>query len=733
MTALPAAAAEEGAEAAFSGLEEVIVSAQKREENLQRTAIAVSAVDGDSLINAGVSDITSLSKLVPSLVVQSTVGTGTNFYLRGVGSFAGNAFTENPVAFNYGGVYIARPTAPHGTLFDLERVEVLKGPQGTLYGRNATGGAINVVPRRPSLSGFAGDLTIEYGNYEAKMASGAVNLPLASTAALRIAAQAVDRDGYLSDGYDDENGQAVRASLLAQPNDRLSVLIVADYFDQGGKGRGSVLAPGALAPTAPDPEQRIGGSDPRSIDALRTSFPALINGGLLLPPQDDGFVSNKVWGVAATIDIDLDFASLTVLPAYRDTRPEFRSYNGGYLFQVDEIDKQESLEIRLASDATHPFRYVVGGYLFRERQDNFSSANHGPVLSTQFTTDIRNESAAVFGEMSFDLTERLRLVGGARYTRDDKKQGTTLSQRSFGAGPTSQTSGDATFDSTTYKAGVEFDAGPDSLLYAHVSTGFKSGGFFIAALDNTFDPEEITAYTIGSKNRFFDNRLQLNVEGFYWDYEDQQINFIGPIRTSETTTGQGLATANAGSSRMYGAEVELNLQATREDYFALNVQYLDARYEDFRYTASSATGVPPRTACVVTPSSAFTLPPPGAVFSVNCSDQPQINAPEWTGNVTYEHTFALGNDYELIAGARTRLESSRYLSQEYLPEEQQESYHVSDAYLTLSTGAWSLTAFVNNIEDETVYAGSSLRPVVPVVYNALRPPRTYGARLGIRF
>jgi iron complex outermembrane receptor protein len=717
------------------GLTEIVVTAQRREENLQRTAMAVSAVAGEELVNAGVSDVTNLSKLVPALEVQPSVGTATNFYIRGVGSFAANAFTENPIAFNFDGVNIARPAAPLGTFYDLERVEVLKGPQGTLYGRNATGGAINVIPRPAKLDLFGADLTAEYGNYDAKKLSGAVNIPLGSAAAVRVASQIVDRDGYLSDGYDDEKGQAVRGSLLVKPNSWLTAHVVADYFHQGGHGGGAVLVPGAPVPNAPAPSDRIGGADALSIAALQAAFPSLVGTGLVLPPQKDGFVDNKFWGAAATLDADLGFATLTVLPAYRNTHADYLAYNGGYRARIDEQSDQKSLEIRLASNSRQPFGYVIGGYIFDERQSALNNFEQGFLLNTTFVTALHNQSAAGFGQATYSLSDTFRLVGGARYTSEKKSQDTTLTQLSFGHGPTSQSSGDLTFNRITYKAGLEFDLARRSLLYADVATGFKSGGFFIAALDNTFAPEELIAYTIGSKNRFLDNRLQVNLEAFHWDYKDQQINYIGPIRTSQTTFGAGLVTTNAGRSRMDGAEAEINFQLTQFDLLSADIQYLNGRYVDFKYTAVSANGAPLRNNCLLTRTSSPPLASPAQPYVVDCSGKPQINSPQWTASLSYERTFELADDRKFIGGLRTRVESGRYLSPEYLPEEYQGAYHTFDAYLTLfgAKDRWSITGFVNNIGNRTVYAGAVLRPIIPVVYDILRPPRTYGVRLGFHY
>jgi iron complex outermembrane recepter protein len=174
-----AAAEEQG------GLQDIIVTAQRREENLQRAAIAVSAVTGDMLAAAGVTRPTELTSLIPSLQVAPAAGPYNLFYLRGVGNFQGNALSESAISFNVDGVYIGRPSGTTGFFYDLERLEVVKGPQGTLYGRNATGGAINVITRKPDLNAFGANASIEYGNYDALRIDGAVNVPLGTTAAIR--------------------------------------------------------------------------------------------------------------------------------------------------------------------------------------------------------------------------------------------------------------------------------------------------------------------------------------------------------------------------------------------------------------------------------------------------------------------------------------------------------------------------------------------------------------------
>lgn len=741
------------------GLDEIVVTAQRRTESLQKAAVAVSAVSGDALTNASVSDPVGLSRLVPSLVVQPAAGTSTSLYLRGVGSQQGNSFGENPIALNLGGVFIARPSSLGGIFFDLERVEVVKGPQGTLYGRNATGGAINVIPRKPVLGEFGGNASFEYGNYNSLKAAGALNIPLGENVAMRLATQIVERDGYLSDGYQDDSGRAVRASIFAKPAEGLSILISGDYFHQGGKGIGSALSPGSAFPAgvsagyaAPALSERIGGSDPRSVAALSAyagtlfappfcgGFGGFVSSGCVAPPKGDGFVDSDYYGISAEIQGDLGFATLTVVPAYRRSDNRYDGYAPGFLTRTDEVSKQTSLEARLSSNGNSAFQYVVGAYYFKENQDALNFFNQGNISTAKFTPNLSTKSFAVFGQGTYNLTSSLRLVAGGRFTKEDRSQLTAFASGGLPGVilPTlgAPFTGDQEFKRFTWKLGVEADIGSASLLYANVATGFKAGGFFVASPpNNTFAPEKLTAYTVGSKNRFLDGRLQFNAEAFYWDYTDQQISFVGPVQSGPVLVPGGV-TINAGRARMYGVDTELRIKVGERGLFSADFQYLNAKYKSLAYTALSASGGPIRNGCSVTNGRQANpgTPIPSRLFDIDCSGFPTINSPEFSLNMGYDHEFPVG-ELTLVLGARTRVESSRFTNVEFLPEQKQGGYMTSDAFVSLEgpDKHWSLTAFINNIEDETILGGTVVRPVLQTVYSVLRPPRTYGLRASISF
>ncbi|WDF71375.1 TonB-dependent receptor [Novosphingobium sp. KACC 22771] len=747
----PAQAQAPAAAAEAPGLQDIVVTAQRRVESVQKAAVAITAVSGSELIRAGVSDTTSLQRLAPALSVQPSGGT-TSIYVRGVGTQAGNSYAENAVGFNFNGVFIARPTAPSGVYYDLQRVEVVKGPQGTLYGRNATGGAINVLPNRPKLNELSGDINLEAGNYDARKGSAAINLPLGSSVALRVAGQVVDRKGYLSDGYDDDKGEAARVSLLVKPSADWSVTLVGDYYHQHGMGAGNVLLPSSVA-GAPALTARIGGSDPISVAALQSyastvaappfcgGLGKLITSGCVMTPRGDGYMDGNFWGISAQTEGDLGFATLTVIPAYRRSASNYRSYLPGFQLQVSDASNQLSLETRLASKENGRLRYVLGGFYFAEDQKAINAFSQGNLSTTLFNPRLHTESVAGFGQLTFLVTPRLRLVAGGRYTHETKSQTTSLAAGGLpgvvnpplGAAFT----GNLAFNKATWKAGVEFDAGPRSLLYANVSTGFKAGGFFVAAPPaNTFAPELLTAYTVGSKNRFWGNRLQFNIEAFYWDYTNQQISFVGGVPSSSGLYTQGGVTVNAGTSRIYGSEVELRLAPTRHDLLSANVQYLNGRYNSLQTANFSNTGAPLPTGCTVTGSR---LANPGVnaarFYDTDCSGKPTVYSPRWTVNLDYAHTIELGSGMKLVAGARTTIKSDFYLNVNFQENEKQSAYRMSDAYLTLEgpDQRWSLSGFINNIENRAVLVRAGNRPILNVSYGTLAAPRVYGVRMGYHF
>lgn len=733
-------------------LEVIEITSQRRTENVQKAALAVSAISTDQLDRSNVTQPEQLSLLVPALQINKTGGSGNSFYMRGVGTQGTNAFAENAVAFNLDGTYIGRPSSVVGTFYDLERLEVLKGPQGTLYGRNATGGAINVITKKPVLGYTEGYVTAGIGNYNAQQLSGALNMDVSDNSALRIAGQLVKHDGYLSDGYDDEDGKALRAQYYIEPAANTDILISADYYHAGGKGPGSVL----VADGAPALSDRIGGADPISTAALAASQPTafflsrpefvstLVDYDTFNFYSEDegvdysGYQDSDFWGVSATINHTFDTGTLTFIPAYRSTQTDTTFSLPGFPVINQEDTGQTSMELRFSSTDDGPYSYVVGAYYFDEDQNaaswaepfSFGAAAWGPAGEFVYA-DLGTNSKAVFGQFNYDIADNLRMTLGARYTRERKSMqvhqaSLTLDNYdlySLDAHPeTIQAQDAATFSNTSYRLGLDYDINRDSMIYANITTGFKSGGFFADSTDNTYAPEEITAYSIGSKNRFLDNKLQLNAEAFYWDYTDQQISYLGYLPSGNF----GSMTQNAGEATMKGAELDIQYLLNDSGVLKANIQYLDAKYDYFVYTGAGADTTV--TSCDTTANE------DGTSLTVDCSGKPAINAPEWTLNIGYEHTFELDNGMYLVGALWHHYETERFVDIGYQDAQLQQAAGTTDLSLTLdSSEAWTAMAYINNLTDETVITSASSRPASSAVYSALKAPRTYGVKFTYRF
>lgn len=751
------AAVEEPATKNDAGLEDIVVTAQRRSENLQRAAIAVSSVGGEAIRSASVVNPSQLTAIIPSLQI-SPLASSFNFYLRGVGNVNGNPLSESAIAFNYGGVYIGRPASSSAFFYDIERMEVLKGPQGTLYGRNATGGAINVIPKAPTYD-FGGEFHLEVGNYGTVNAQAAVNVPLSSKAALRVAGFAARHDGYNRDGTDDQDDMGGRIQLLVEPTDDLKINIMADYASIGGNGTGAT-------PIALGIDNRDGIGSPAG-QAFYQAQIHVLGGRNFLPIPPISFQDNKFAGISSTIDWRTGIGTFTVIPAYRWSRIDSQTTSPGFVTTELSTTKETSLEARFASDPSRPLKLLLGGYYYDADTSVplFMVNNQFDYTRQTFTT--HNRSAATFGRITYEILPTLRVNTGVRYTHERKTlsgtdlildriclggigacpnavgfpfgdrtvpaftslpDGTILPQ--FGADGTIQVGTQfaanrkVSVNRVTWRAGIDWDVGPDSLLYASYETGFKSGGFFFTHDQGVYRPEKIKAWTIGSKNRFLDDRLQLNLEAFWWTYIDQQISHVA-VDSANTAV---FVTENVGKATIRGVEADLQYLVAPQTLLSADVQFLDAKYDDFVYQFPNF-GAPPATTCP------FTLG--GANYAIDCSGLRPPMSPKWTINLGIEQTFELANTGEVVLNGRMHYQSMTLTSLEFLPEEYQSSYATFDAAITYKSPAnrFSIGAFINNITDKTVLGGSFIPPfsINSFSVGILRPPRTYGIRTGFKF
>lgn len=780
---------------AETGIADIVVTAQRREETAQRAALAVDVVSASTLQNAGVVTAATLNAAVPSLYVTKAGGANSSFFIRGVGNFTNNGYSDPAIAFNVDGVYYGRPTSTTGTFYDLDRIEVLKGPQGTLYGRNATGGAINIIPAKPRIGEFSGYLSGGYGRFEALDLEGAFNAPLGERGAIRIAGKLVNAKGYNDDGTSDEVGQAFRVQLLGELTENFKVRVAGDYSHNGGVGVGASFngveryTPGTAA-TGTSPANytfvpaglgpRTGMLSPTGTAYYSTVF---IGGpGINPAPLNTPFLDNTYVGANAEFTLKTGVGTLTFIPAWRDSKvkglfngPAFR---GGL---TDEHDEQFTAEARFDGKRIGPIDWLIGGFYYDEKIRGTYTFSQYTIQSYQ-QFDTGTKSLAAFGRLTAHVSDAFRVVGAVRYT-DDKKffngASTTLVEicaapsciggpsvpvaRSFadvGAlippallpqglptlpGPANSVAfganGNRLFyvplainttlptDKVTYRLAAEYDLGPSSLLYASYETGYRSGGFALAAGKSTYAPETITAITIGSKNRFFNNRVQFNVEAFRWTYKNQQVSHFG----FDVNGNNAFFTENIGQSRIQGVDIDTQFKATQTTLLRASVQYLDNKLTSFSYnTPRGGTSLPPVVGCP------YTNGTDGAgrtVYVVDCSGKQGFNSPEWSINAGIEQTVELG-DYKLVFTGDGRYRSNRVVGFDYLPQENSGSDVTFDASLMLARAndKWSITAWVRNLTDQTVpvlsqFAGSTGN----VVATAYAAPRTYGVRARVNF
>lgn len=724
---------------------EIVVTASRRAENLQRESRTLAVVTGSELVQRGVSDPAALAAITPGLTIARN-GTQLQVSVRGVGDRTANATTDPAVSINLDNVPYPRSSMASASFFDLERVEVLKGPQGTLYGRNSSAGVINLISIRPRIGEVNGYAELEVGDYNHQRGVAAVNLPLGNAFALRVAGQVIDRSGYLSDGYNDEESEAIRAQLLAMPTETTSVLLTGAYSHLGGLGQESVIAQrfdGTLSPSpVPNPSYPwTGARDPATIARIAATNPSSVDPFVATPELGQDV---KNYHFSALIEQEFDFANLTLIPSYVSTDLDSLVVVPGIGIRMAFESDQLAFEARLFSPEKARVQWVVGGFLSKEDvSDNQQSRipfAAGSFISFSLAPERDTSTRAVFGEATAPLTDLLRLIAGARYTWE-KKSVEGFVSNVFGIGPNdfplnpgdplypasgTDVSGRLSNEAFNFRLGAEYDVAPSSMLYATVSTGFKAGGFFPGtSTDSTYEPEKLTAYTLGSKNRFLNDRVQLNVEAFYWDYKDKQETFLGNL-TLGAVTRLVLFTRNAGKAHLYGLEANAVARLTANDTVSFQGEYVKSEYDSYVYSYIGTSD--PTVSCGVAVS--------GPTVIRDCSGFPLVRAPEWSGRISYEHIQSLGSAGELTFNAQMAFSSSYYLSNNFTALSLANPYQLYDAFLTyrLPSRSFAITAFIKNIGNTPVYTGGQQTNVLTGEYlAAISPPRTYGVRARISF
>ena len=388
--------------------------------------------------------------------------------------------------------------------------------------------------------------------------------------------------------------------------------------------------------------------------------------------------------------------------------------------------------IPFATNRANSVRGVAGAYYFHDSGSfdvnafiaDLNPFTHASNPDPNIVNDLDTKATALFGQGTFDLTSTVRLVAGARYSKEKKTvEGTDHIVRA-------PVTGSLDVSRVSWKLGVEADVAPDSLAYATVETGFKAGGFFAAEAPNTFKPEYLTAFTLGSKNAFLSNRLQFNGEAFLWKYKDKQVSHLAEVNDAYGTSTP-LITQNAGKATLSGLELELRFLLTPLDNISATALYEHTKYDSYVVTGVFNNGGPPATTCPATPE----IPAGSGKFVVDCSGNELAQAPAWSGTFGYSHTVNLPASATLVFVGAAIVKSDYWVGEEHLTGQKQSGFVTGDVSLTYNAegNRWSVGGFVDNVSNRAVALNGFVQPLFARPIVSLGPPRTYGARLNYRF
>ena len=693
-------------------LEEITVTAQKREQGLQSVGISITALDGVALNRLGLSDVTSLATQVPGMQFNQFSPTITVYNLRGVSQNDFSDHQEAPVAVYSDDAYIASMGALAGTMYDLERVEVLRGPQGTLFGRNATGGLIQYISAKPKFVN-EGNVSVTGGNYATGNSEGAINTVLTDTLAARFAFATDYHGGYISNrigsSIENERQYAARLQFLFKPSDLGEVLLKlhavendhqtgagysweASHADNTGRG-----VPIGPTSTANCPNLNGGCTAGGDLSGYRN-------------PSGNPF--NQAYGVTgifnrtlggATLHATWNFDPLTLTSVTDYLRMEKRYGEDSaeapdpiFVFDTLQHYHQLSQELRL-NGGSDTLKWITGLYFLDYHTRDFEGANAVPALggpsNNAFT--LTTQSQAAFAQLEYDFLRDLTSVIGARYSSDQKTFNyvySTAPQLPIVYNQSTNSAAAQTYDNLTGKVEIDYKLRRDSILYASVNRGAKGGGWSAPSFGGVdpstlaYKQETLTSYEVGEKLTFWEGRARLNGAVFYYDYRDYQGFF-----------SQGLTTVVKNvDANIKGGELEFAWAPAGGVNLQLGVSHLEAE----------ARNVP--------------LPVGGPI------DTQMPQAPHWSINAAarYEWVVALGR---VALEADTKWNSSEYLGLLNAPADYERPYIVTNARITFSSDRWEIAGWVRNLADRWYRIYGVDASGIGVEDSVYGPPRTYGA------
>lgn len=726
-------------------LEEVIVTAEKRQQSLQDVPISIAVLNADALEKFNIDELEDLSAKVPNVVVNEYFGIATTFrsFIRGVGAVTVEVTQDPAVALYMDGIYVGSSFGGSFESSDLERIEILRGPQGTLYGRNATGGAINLISRKPELNTWGFSQTLTGGNYGRFKSNTAVNIPLGDKAAVRMGYLLSERDGWVEntgagEDYGVEDRNAARLALSVEPTENFTVDLTAEYstvedttrYSQILDGYASALAGTGIPvtiPLAPFVTADIVYPDPITRDRLDKGFS-------IFPIEAD---DNKILGTALTLSWDLsDRATLKSITGYRDVdATQYTQVTGtaqvtintpvgalgpitlgtGGIYEQDFT--QFTQEFQVVGDwasSLGAVEYVTGVFYYSDEGENndLSMSISGVKLPGEDRTETENESIALYGQATLTpLDSNFHITFGARYSEDQREAVRTnlKTQPAF-----IDTKYDKDFDNFSPSLTVAYDFSDELNAYAKVVSGYRSGGTSTLSYQESLfqqgaDEETIVSYEVGMKGDFLDRRLRVNGAIFNMEYDDYQ----GSIQTGPQPAERD--NLNIGDNTIYGAELDMTALLSHSLTFSLAAGYLNTEMgED---SVDPGTGAPPTSLIDELPyapelSYSATLDYSRTVMNgialelhLNYSYQDESESGIVTG------TSQLNNDYGLWDAS------------------------VSLSQIRLAGGEVKITLWGQNLTDEE-YVVSNIGPFAPLGASEISPfgdPMTYGMTVSYQY
>ena len=720
-------------------LEEVIVTAQKREQSMQDVGISVTAMSGENMSALGVNNSADIARFTPNLNIANITGEGNQpaIFLRGVGLNDFNTNNSGPVGMYVDEVIVSAPSAQAFAMLDAERVEVLRGPQGTLYGRNTTGGAINVISNKPTEE-FEASALLRYGNFDATKVEATVSGPFSDSVGGRLAVVSNTADGYIDDvgtgkEYNETNNYSARALLQWDASESVSTLFNVHY------GKTDTDAPryihyGRFDANTFNPDFGIFEGLCSSADVARQASHCVS----LLGYQDNTDDDRKgEWSKDGELNFDVLGGSAKVNWDINDSL-SFVSITG--YDEVDKIHAEDSdsgpdnwLEVTFGTDSktfTQEFRLVgqgessnwlLGAFYLDEELNQDQTADIGrdlrpltgfdPDLGVMFSrhqTQQDTQTWALYGQYEYAFSEQWVATVGLRYTQETKDftADVSLDEPGFSI-PIVAFEDDIDNDNTSGRLALNYFPNEDWMIYGSLTTGFKSGGFpgvlgFAPQEYEGYDPEEIIAYELGFKSTLASGLVQLNGAAFFYDYTDMQV-----FQLIEGGTVPGQKLTNAGESEIYGAEFELTSQPTEGVYLMLGVGYTHSEFKELDFG-------------------------PG----IDLSGNTLANAPEWNANGLARY------DWQLNGGGGLHVQADFTYTDDYFFDAFNNDYTSQEAYTlwgaragwVASSGNWEVALWGQNLTDEDYFStGLDLGPDFGLVQMIPTRPRAYGLELKAYF